>query len=526
MTLGGRVRKKLGAVATTYPNGLSSTFVYDDLNRLKSVNGYQYQLGPTGNRQSATEPNGRTLNWTYDGIYRLANETITGGSVNGAVSYSLDPVGNRLSQNSTLSGIGTASATFDANDRLSTEQYDNNGNTIQSGARTFAYDSDDQLKSMNGTAVTIVYNGDGDRVAKTVGGVTTQYLVDDLNPTGYAQVVEEATNGAVTRRYTYGLQRISQEQVTNGSWVPSFYGYDGFDTVRGLSDASGVVTDTYDYDAWGNTVNSTGSTPNVYLSRGEQYDPDLNLYYLRARYLNPLTGRFLTRDPDEGVLAEPMTLQKYVYAADDPIDQIDPTGWQAQSSGGCNGAITPEAGGYLHFSIGPLLFPQVALPAPPPAPWSKCNCCDPTDARVLREMACLFKAANWGWDPREQSSWMMKGTCGLQRWPWSAENAKATWKGPVPQDACAIVHTHPKKSPGGGSMDPMPSSGDQGTANRLGKCNYVLSQDGIWVGIPNSPPERVASATWWKPYEKTDCGDGKKPKPPKKPKKPKAPRGL
>jgi len=121
---------------------------------------------------------------------------------------------------------------------------------------------------------------------------------------------------------------------------------------------------------------------------------------------------------------------------------------------------------------------------------------------------------------------MMKGTCGLQRWPWSAQNAKETWRGPIPQDACAIVHTHPKKSAGGSSMEPKPSSGDQDTANRLGKCNYVVSRDGIFVAIPNSQPERVAPATWWEPYKKADCGDGKKPKAPEKPKKPKAPRPL
>ena len=57
-------------------------------------------------------------------------------------------------------------------------------------------------------------------------------------------------------------------------------------------------------------VNATGSTPNVYLYRGEQYDPDLNLYYLRARYFNPLTGRFLTRDPDIGKIRTPATLHK------------------------------------------------------------------------------------------------------------------------------------------------------------------------------------------------------------------------
>jgi hypothetical protein len=47
-----------------------------------------------------------------------------------------------------------------------------------------------------------------------------------------------------------------------------------------------VVTDTYDYDAFGNLIHSTGTTPNNYLFAGEQFDPDLNLYYNRARYLN------------------------------------------------------------------------------------------------------------------------------------------------------------------------------------------------------------------------------------------------
>ena len=72
---------------------------------------------------------------------------------------------------------------------------------------------------MNGGAVSIVYDGDGNRVAKTVGGVMTRYLVDDLNPTGYAQVIEETVGGVVEREYTYGLQRISQNQIISGAWA-------------------------------------------------------------------------------------------------------------------------------------------------------------------------------------------------------------------------------------------------------------------------------------------------------------------
>jgi hypothetical protein len=53
------------------------------------------------------------------------------------------------------------------------------------------------------------------------------------------------------------------------------YGYDGFGTVRQLTDITGKQTDSYEYDAFGNSFTKTGSTPNSYLYRGEQYDPDL-----------------------------------------------------------------------------------------------------------------------------------------------------------------------------------------------------------------------------------------------------------
>lgn len=59
---------------------------------------------------------------------------------------------------------------------------------------------------------------------------------------------------------------------------------------------------------------------------GEQYDSDLGLYYLRARYYNPNTGRFMSRDPEDGKKKIPATLHKYLYANGDPINGIDPTG--------------------------------------------------------------------------------------------------------------------------------------------------------------------------------------------------------
>ena len=179
---------------------------------------------------------------------------------------------------------------------------------------------------MNGGAVQLLYDGDGNRVAKSVNGMVTRHLVDDLNPTGYPQVVDELTSGAVTRTYTYGLQRISQDQVISNTWTPSFYSYDGGGNVRALTNTAGATTDTYEYDAFGNSFTVSGATPNNYLYRGEQFDFDLGLYYLRARYYNPLTGRFMSRDPNEGRPLDPKTLHRYLYANGDPINGVDPTG--------------------------------------------------------------------------------------------------------------------------------------------------------------------------------------------------------
>ena len=174
--------------------------------------------------------------------------------------------------------------------------------------------------------VTVVYDGDGNRVSETVAGVTTNYLVDTRNPTGYAQVVDELQNGTVTRTYSYGLERISETQTLNAALTTSFYGYDGHGSVRQLTNSTGAVTDTYDYDAFGNLISSTGTTPNNYLFAGEQYDAALGLSYNRARYLNTTTGRFWSPDTNERDSQSPFSLHKYLYASANPVNRMDPWG--------------------------------------------------------------------------------------------------------------------------------------------------------------------------------------------------------
>jgi len=93
-----------------------------------------------------------------------------------------------------------------------------------------------------------------------------------------------------------------------------------------MASLAGAVTDTYEYDAFGNMLAKTGATPNAYLYRGERYDADLKLYYLRARWYNPVTGRFMTRDPYSGSAYDPASLHRYNYARSNPSNFLDPSG--------------------------------------------------------------------------------------------------------------------------------------------------------------------------------------------------------
>ncbi len=175
-------------------------------------------------------------------------------------------------------------------------------------------------------AVNMIYDGDGNRVSEAIGGTTTKYLVDSLNPTGLPQVIDETVSGAVTRTYAYGLQRISENQKISSTWTPSFYGYDGHGSVRFLTGSAGTTTDSYWYDAFGMPITTSGTTPNNYLYSGEQYDSALGMYYLRARYYSPPTGRFWVMDPYSGRIHRPVTLHKYTYTQNNPINATDPTG--------------------------------------------------------------------------------------------------------------------------------------------------------------------------------------------------------
>jgi RHS repeat-associated protein len=155
-------------------------------------------------------------------------------------------------------------------------------------------------------------------------------------------VMEYDLNGNSIVDYTYGIGLISQHR---GS-ATSFYHADGLGSTRLLTDSSGSVTDTYVYDAYGTLLSSSGTTTNSYLYTGEQYDKNLGEYYLRTRYYNPSEGRFTGRDPFDGMLSEPLSLNKYAYVHGNPVNATDPTGMFALSELNVTLAISTILAGY------------------------------------------------------------------------------------------------------------------------------------------------------------------------------------
>ncbi len=317
-----------------YPNGIETSYAYDSQNRLTSIesvrNGarvteYNYTLDPAGHRMAVQELSGRTVTYTYDSLYRLISETIAGAATeNGSIDYTLDKTGNRTQTVSNVSAMPNATAAYDSNDRSVADTYDAAGNITGRNGVGYSYDFENHLVQSGG--VTIAYDGDGNRVLKTVNASTTSYLVDTRGLTGFPEVLEELQGGVVTRSYSYGLQLLSERQTIDGVPTSSFYGFDAAGNVRWLSGSDGALTDTYTYDAFGNVLSFTGTTPNLYRFGGQQFDPDLNLYYNHARYLDTRTGRFQTMDAYEGDALDPGSLHKYLYANDNPVSYSDPSG--------------------------------------------------------------------------------------------------------------------------------------------------------------------------------------------------------
>jgi RHS repeat-associated protein len=349
-----------GPATLSYPNGIQTTYAYDPRHRLTNltttqpstnttVASFAYTLNSEGERTQLVEADGTVRQYGYDSISRLTTETVT-GSLAYANAFTYDSVGNRLTQTTTGSGAASVTYGYDSRDRLTTENnttygYDNDGNvTSKAGEASYAWDFENRLTevTLNGGAVVgHVYDADGNRVQTSVtpsGGSATvdNYLVDTAGcPScggggGLSQVVAESDgSGNITAVYVRDgdeLLEVMRPGTSPGTWTTRFIHHDGLGSVRALTDETGTTTDARDYEAFGTKNVEAGGDPLTYGFAGEQFQSDSMLAYHRARWMDARVGRFEGMDPQDGLIRVPSTFHRYVYAADTPVNAVDPSG--------------------------------------------------------------------------------------------------------------------------------------------------------------------------------------------------------
>ena len=314
----------------TRPNNVTTNYAYDNLSRLltvlhqvgsSTIDGAGYGLDTAGNRTSKTDYLANvTSNYTYDAIYELTQ--VTQGT-NTTESYSYDPVHNRLSS------LGVASYTVNNSNELTsnsnaTYTYDNNGNTLtktdSTGTTTYAWDFENRLTSVtlpgSGGTVSFKYDPLGRRISKSSSQGTNIFAYSGSR---LAETVN--SSGAVVARYVYGIG-IDEALAVLQSGTTNYYEADGLGSVTSLTSSAGAVAQTYTYDSFGKQTASSGSLSNPLRYTAREFDAETNLYYNRARYYDPSTGRFLNEDP----IRFSGGINLYGYTRNSPANYGDPFG--------------------------------------------------------------------------------------------------------------------------------------------------------------------------------------------------------
>lgn len=281
----------------SFGNGLRTGYDYNgyDLSGMQiQQNGKtQHQFGYTYDNNKniiSRTQNGVTDQYTYDPLNRIKSES---GSQNETYSYNAN--GNRVDHGSgKIYGLKNAEYTYDSQNRLTQVQGE-------------------------GKKVTYRYDGDGLLYERTEGDETTRYYYDDE-----AKLIAEANVSAsgkpeTTYIYVYDLNGELKSRLDKKTGKLQYYQLNGHGDVIGLVDADGNTLNSYTYDIWGGPLTEEETVPNVLRYSGEYWDNTTGLQYLRARWYDPGTARFMGEDTYKGELSDPLSLNLYTYVANNPV---------------------------------------------------------------------------------------------------------------------------------------------------------------------------------------------------------------
>jgi RHS repeat-associated protein len=333
----------LGRLKTiTRPTGVATTYSYslrgmqDTVLHKKGstqLARFVYTYDRSGLRIGSSDVFGSTttpVEWNHDSLMRLTQETKSGV----AQSWGYDEVSNRTSQ---VAGGNTVAATFDIRDRLTslgttTYTWDAAGrlasrNVSGVGTTRLGWQDDDRLRRVdlpNGNVVDYTYDAQGLMATRTDASGTERYTWDGTLPNGQMIATTNAS-GALKAREVWGIDHLAEIRNDTILWLLT----DGLGHVRAVTDSVGGVIGRQDFDAWGNRTLDSGRTVR-FGYRGEWSDPATGLVYLRARWMDPNTGRFASEDRFGGNANNAASLHRYLYSNSSPIAFADPSGFLAE----------------------------------------------------------------------------------------------------------------------------------------------------------------------------------------------------
>ena len=317
----------------TYPDGKTVAHAYDAKDRLISVTDWAgrvttYTYDNDGKVLTYTLPNTTRATYTYDAAGRSTgiSHQKANNSVICSYGFALDQGGNHTEENivesfTALPALTPGTTTYTNNARNETTAvgntaytFDGNGAMNNQAGQAITWDTKDNLVTRNG--ITYFYDGNETRRAKT----GERYVINELSNSVLAETNDA---GMYLYYYVYGPTGLlyRQNAITN---AVEYYHYDFRGSTVAMTDASQNVVRQYQYDAYGRILQQTPAAtsddnPFRYVGQyGVQYE-DASLYFMRARYYDPNTGKFLSEDPI-------WSTNLFAYGDNNPILNNDPSG--------------------------------------------------------------------------------------------------------------------------------------------------------------------------------------------------------
>lgn len=322
----------------TYPDGSRATYTYDALNRATGVqfsgNTVSLSYDTVGNLVGETRSNGVMSVYTWDASRRLTRiRHEQGGTAIVDLTYTRNQAGAVTGESGTWPLTpallpGSTRADYDAVNAILTENgdaftHDLDGNrTAVSGSRAFSavYDPENRPVSItrSGTTTSTTYDGLGNRVRASAGAFNRTFFHD-----AGGRLLSEADSAGNLVHYIYAGGRLVASGSPDKGYV--FHQHNQIGSALALTDASGRVVAAFAYDPYGRILGRTGTvvTPFTYVGAYGVMDEGDGLYFMRNRYYDAHTGRFLHRDPI-GFKGGQTNL--YAYVGGDPINRVDPSG--------------------------------------------------------------------------------------------------------------------------------------------------------------------------------------------------------